>query len=373
MPSPQADTSALEREIDELVYALYGLGLMRWRLWRGEFKKFMKMITHYNTLIIVGNGFDLAHQLESKFSDFLNFLWEEAINDPSKHPQFFNAQHMSIVSTNRKSNPSINTMAGNNIGLGCKNKFIRRLYEELKTTENWCDVEQIYYDLLLECKEDDKAKGLNEELHEFKCAFLQYLGKLKAEPITTFTRFFNKMLERQIKVACFNYTTTLSDYLPDDTNVHYLHGNINMDPEDVVLGYSGWGQKYDQIRYEGSKKRMKNIKQQFYSLTSDYKEIINFVKSNNYCKIYIIGHSLGLSDQYALNEIFSNSNVTEIRVFPHDGKKSYRDLYENFSRIISNPETMHKFVEYTRCFPLHKDTPDSNFTKDLERNLSTLQ
>ena len=41
-----------------------------------------------NRLIIVGNGFDLAHGLKTKYSDFINWYWnfvkEQLIKKPSE-------------------------------------------------------------------------------------------------------------------------------------------------------------------------------------------------------------------------------------------------------------------------------------------------
>ena len=39
-----------------------------------------KNVTQMNRLVIIGNGFDMAHGLKTSYMDFINWYWERRLN-----------------------------------------------------------------------------------------------------------------------------------------------------------------------------------------------------------------------------------------------------------------------------------------------------
>jgi hypothetical protein len=157
-----------------------------------------------NKLVIIGNGFDLAHGLPTSYGDFINWFWSNIrstykdestkqlvhidemnylyVKYPTNcfadfaknlkeysdyHGYRFNQNEISCHKT-QGSPGSIFEFKSDFFKLICKNHSI----------QNWVDIENEYYKLLKEClKETDnsKVKKLNDEFEQIKNLLERYL------------------------------------------------------------------------------------------------------------------------------------------------------------------------------------------------------
>lgn len=137
-----------------------------------------------NRLILVGNGFDLAHDLETSYKDFIDDFWEEKINViknsdinsryEDKYVIVYNVPNSypaeSIFKTYQDLIKHIPKLI-------IKNKFLELLSKK-RTDLNWVDIENEYYN---ELKKTKNINELNSDFEEIKNLLENYLLKIEKE------------------------------------------------------------------------------------------------------------------------------------------------------------------------------------------------
>lgn len=153
-----------------------------------------------NRLIIIGNGFDLAHGLKTSYSHFINDYWKKTIqklqnevnknvttylytfetedikieNVPGNH---YNAGNWVIADTYEN---LIENLKAQKLELIFKNEFLKIITNKYKE-QNWVDIEIEYYSLLKDTfKKHDCIYGiekLNEDFKRIKEALESYLAE----------------------------------------------------------------------------------------------------------------------------------------------------------------------------------------------------
>jgi len=177
-----------------------------------------------NRIILIGNGFDLAHGLKTSYKDFIDDFWEIKLNT------FLNTLRERSIGVIRKNDNISQTSEGyryddNDISIDFSN-FVgnqpvynipqnlsgyNKFYSEIshfriksyssnlkynnsfleiitnkKQLENWVDIEEEYYTALLGCLNDtEKVKKLNKDFHFIQIALENYLNKLINLPVST--------------------------------------------------------------------------------------------------------------------------------------------------------------------------------------------
>ncbi len=186
-----------------------------------------------NRIILIGNGFDKAHKLDTGYEDFINHFWSEfAVKIFSEGKQYLESyeyrqddnvyayfkinrqgecdskislselrDHASEIKTlselqatiadynakrrelcrKTKSDPHGHCSGGSvSFELNICNSFLKRISE--KAIENWVDIEREYYDALVELlsendskKRNEKVKILNDEFNAVKRLLVEYL------------------------------------------------------------------------------------------------------------------------------------------------------------------------------------------------------
>ncbi len=260
-----------------------------------------------NKLIIIGNGFDLAHGLKTKYSDLINSFWESLLLEcdklnlnmhknnttiGDKLPIVFANEIYSIQISNVFALPEdyyINTKinegldkvleeVNQNFIIDIKNSLFEFLLKQIEI-QNWVDIENEYYEFLLEqLNFEKKKKGssgiikLNYELDLIKNLLVSHLQieqskkieKIESihekvitnnewEPVISFGRRHFPIL--RTLVINFNYTNTfeklyldnLKDYnkkFPNRSIDHiHIHGDINDLKSNPII--FGYGDELD--------------------------------------------------------------------------------------------------------------------------------
>jgi Bacteriophage abortive infection AbiH len=166
-----------------------------------------------NRLVIIGNGFDLAHDLPTGYGQFIDWYWsnifmhftqlEERTFDDDlisikllfktssikmaeakfKDISTFRQFREFISSFSEAYNPIFPEDAFNRCSLKFNNVFFETICDK-KSIQNWVDIENEYYKLLKKCLEEDsneKVKKLNQEFEQVKNLLEEYLQKNIAE------------------------------------------------------------------------------------------------------------------------------------------------------------------------------------------------
>ena len=325
-----------------------------------------------NNLIIVGNGFDLAHGLKTSYSDFIKHIVDSVINDDESYNDLFTFSEGKIGYKSL-----IESIKNNSIhrqGVGWKNNFFHRMVIGV-AHENWCDVEKLYYNELI--KEGANPKRLNDEFEAIKAYLQDYLHieKNKFKLLSNYQTLFDNLKNaKNTFVLNFNYTDTVKKY--DDANpslkIVNIHGELNNANNPIVFGFAADDDESRALIRKDNKEYMRNIKKHCYKRTKNQNILINYLNRTEKIDVLIFGHSCGFSDKLILNQIFNHKNISSIRVFYHKDYERYFETQVNIDRIMNNDENFSKLHNFEESFrmPQHND---SNFsTPAFEDHINSL-
>lgn len=157
-----------------------------------------------NRLVLIGNGFDMAHGLKTSYMDFINWYWEQRLNalltelrsiskDCLCCLEIVNKNNLSwssflqysscrdSLTRNWKYPPSeiISFFKENTGDFSVRSSiFFETILQSIKT-KGWVDIENDYYQLLKKCTEDAycgySIKELNEQLTFLREKLIEYL------------------------------------------------------------------------------------------------------------------------------------------------------------------------------------------------------
>lgn len=171
-----------------------------------------------NRLVLIGNGFDLAHGLKTSYKDFVEWYWEKRIQSLAECETreskdalctfVLNSQHDTWQSI--MSQKGMNNKAPKNIEIlkeRLAHQFINlnysTLFESINRsidTKKWVDIENEYYRFLSSWKYPHPLKSpkeLNEELDSIKKLLAEYLLDVQNNTLPKFK------INENIKSAMF--------------------------------------------------------------------------------------------------------------------------------------------------------------------------
>ena len=368
-----------------------------------------------NRIILIGNGFDLAHGLKTSYQDFIDDYWEKKINcfrnnksnfadddieivgfNPS---QIYNYQKLDSISTLKEFEDFLKS---NKTTIQYKNIFFETITKK-SYLQNWVDIEEEYYQQLKEIlqkessyygktKEITAVKELNDDFEHVKNELKKYLLKVigmnnkritdiqqlilkniydvfnvqdfTSTSIIKFAEWLLKQNSRKVLFLNFNYTKTEDYYVnggdskidkKNEPIVIHIHGELQKSNNSIIFGY---GDEQDDMHKEIEKKGgnyLDNIKSINYLKTPNYKKMLDFIEDDSY-QIFIMGHSWGLSDKTLLNTLFEHPNCVSIKPFYYideNGHNSYDDIVKNIYRCFNDKSLMReKVVNLEYCKPL---------------------
>ncbi|MBE0662294.1 MAG: hypothetical protein IH597_07490 [Bacteroidales bacterium] len=353
-----------------------------------------------NNLIIIGNGFDLAHELKTSYADFMlwylnktrkwlinNLEYEDDICAVKSFPRNYfltGDQPFNSISN------AFESFKNRNINIYPKSEFVDGLLKDMRNGY-WVDIEYFYYSHLVSIYRDYErnfskydidakasAKSLNRCFSAIISLLEQYLSTLtidenKRNPFISKTlkgiikpeRNKNKLVNPPYTLLLnFNYTNTLDLYAHDldmsnsRTNVVNIHGLINSEINPVIFGYGDeMDPYYPKLENLNINSFLDHIKSFHYLKTTNYLQLMRFVEADPFV-IYIMGHSCGLSDRVLLNSIFEHDKCSNIKIYYHDRKDGSNDYFEKTQEISRHfkPENKammrKKIVPFEKCSPL---------------------
>jgi hypothetical protein len=364
-----------------------------------------------NRIIVIGNGFDLAHGLKTRYKDFIAYILEteksnvvNEIGKPNDYLQynyeddFISVSSPCSLSEIRKINYDVkgvefldglnNLKYSEYVGnsqVSLNLQYINYFFKELITNNginNWVDIEYEYYKALMDCVNDKRKYGiktLNTEFSQIKNALEKYLSivmkdeyKLSEKIVEKFKSIIKPVevkgynasnLEDNILILNFNYTNVIEKYLStyfqfckNNTKCIYIHGQLGNPDNKIIFGYGDELDKdYSLVERKIDNMFLDNVKSIKYSETKNYKELIEYIEPDEF-ELYIMGHSCGISDKTLLNTLFESKNCSMIKIFYHkinENEDNYLDVYKNISRVFTDKQRMRKIVLNKQdCVPL---------------------
>jgi len=347
-----------------------------------RYKKYLFYLSQMNRLILIGNGFDLAHGLKTSYKDFIYWYVhkcvEKAFND-------FEHGHedklVKIKSTNYHLTDAlarfkwVENFIANYAQVASKGSFgwpeqrddvqhyviddISDLLDRLlksASINKWVDIEGIFYEQLIAildnkekvlAKESDLQK-LNEAMRSIINELQIYLSTIKApdkingyddiiysridvkdiqsKPIkfrTAYNRPFETSMPKETLILNFNYTDTITTYTKlklKPPSTIFIHGKLNDPDNPIIFGFGDEVDKrYTDIENSPAHGWFEYIKSFWYLKTNNYRDLTSFIDSDEY-QVVVLGHSCGLSDRTMLQMIFQHDNCRSIKLYYYGDK-----------------------------------------------------
>lgn len=355
--------------------------------------------------LVLGNGFDLAHGLKTRYTDFLMYVIERDKALYNNYVQNNSNVDIEYIETNN-SDEYISEKIKNNIWL---NYFVVLYRDKLIRGENWIDFElEISYiienfdrkaksklEYIYELKElnnDDKKmlyfynlygilhaskdvynvkkqtyqeliKNLSNDLDNLILAFEYYLQNEVEDKDVLFYSPDIKALGKINGILNFNYTTTYKRVYQDLSNtlVHYIHGKVaNENGNNMVLGVNEYWEGSEADKHTDFNIFKKFVQRVMKDTGTDYrkwiyeatengksyenKRAITSYKDLGLSEVYIFGHSLDCTDRDLLMELFENDNIV-VNIYYKD-KVHQADLIAAVVKMISEEKFIKQYQQY---------------------------
>lgn len=336
-------------------------------------------------IFIVGNGFDLSLGLPTSYSDFLVYLVHyfniqsliQPVDSPLVKANYIKPNQAMIPNyvqsylnrlNNRTASP-LQKITGANEELKRYNNltysstFLKKIFSEteIESNKNWADLESAYFDFLFQqsklVSSEGKISQLNYEFLEIRNHLFAYLSKIfnsKNEISQQHKTFLETLCDLRkhnqsgterdynfdhsdIHFVNFNYSNSLKEHLNAinpklSQNVIHIHGNLD-DINSIVLGFGNKAHdNYKPLLNKQNNECMKFIKHNHTAFEKAEKEIKELIKSEQF-EIYVLGHSLGSTDQSILQTIFNSNNLSTITLL-HKDEEHYRGMKLELERRV---------------------------------------
>jgi len=348
-----------------------------------------------NRIILIGNGFDLAHELETSYKQIIDNFWKDEKNNfeawrlrelKNAHDPYLKSYDNVFIniSINVKwlnyAEPPIDGDGYNwfiknkdkYIKFECKNTFLSHITEKTNL-QNWVDIEKEYYLTLNMCSKDEDVIKLNDDFFKLKNILEKYIeaqtrkGILLSPQIKSHLQLgpleheqhnnLNVSLD-SVLFLNFNYTKTDEPYHKyctcNNIGVIRIHGELENPANPIIFGYGNEADdSYKAIKNKDNNDYLKNIKLFRYIETSNYSNLLNFINSDEY-EVFIMGHSCGVSDRTVLGKIFDHDNCLSIKIFYYDkDTEDYTNKVKNISKAFTKKSIMDNIiVNKENCYPL---------------------
>ena len=330
-------------------------------------------------ILVIGNGFDIAHGLYTRYIDFYRFCMamktvrtnNYSLRRDSIAQELlkagFKKSTANIIQKKKISDDKLKKMVKI-----CRHNYWLNCIEQHKRQDDpqWCDIEGL---IAQEINKLDKIAQigkvdhdfLNDHVDEIANLYSLFLDEEKADCSFKTNIYFVKqqlfqdlqdltwMLECYLKdflnivkkhypffknlnidfVINFNYTDTYHKMYDKTVPVHYIHGKIrNRDQQEMnmVFGIGDTiGQNdnnYDYIEFQKYYQRI------VYKTGNQYFEWLNSNDSSEVIRIFIFGHSLNVVDGDIIKRLLSREH-TYIYVFYYN-QEALNQIVVNLTRIL---------------------------------------
>ncbi|MCX2476060.1 AbiH family protein [Pedobacter sp. MC2016-05] len=344
-----------------------------------------------NRLILVGNGFDLAHGLKTGYNDFLlwylnmsfsaakqNRVYEDKLLVVSFEGEAF-LEHLRGAKASTVSDfiahfyrIGFRNLIGqtylkfegwanhyfNPFKIHIKSDLLSRLMFDCRET-NWVEIENVFYELLKQAlREADanektkKVNVLNQSLAELIRHLQNYLLQINTDvAVPGYHELLNSPFSASdfvefsvldsdsyyissTQVLNFNYTDTIEKYVNGQrangnaVEINYIHGKLRDEQNPVIFGFGDeLDEDYHGFELEKTRGIFEYIKSFWYFRTPNYHNLIRFIDAGPF-QVYILGHSCGLSDRTMLNMIFEHQYCRSVKIFYYQN-----DSLNNFTPL----------------------------------------
>ncbi|WP_394666998.1 AbiH family protein [uncultured Chryseobacterium sp.] len=364
-----------------------------------------------NKIVLIGNGFDLAHGMKTSYSDFIddfeNDLKNEFYNRSLNYDEYEDNTDVSVSKEYKYYNPSNYGFKKDLKAFKFNNIFFEYVLNRFMAL-NYYDLEGFFYEVLKQADINNIDK-LNSDFYSFINHLEKYLTKVEDEFIEKNNNsiseisehiyspiLFNELsqdaklsLSRKYdawsineisrKIATeriygdfkkvnksfdsetilllnFNYTGTADLYKKDKAQTINIHGKLNEAENPIIFGYGDeLDSEYSVIENMNDNRFLEHFKSINYAKTENYKQVLEYIDSDLF-QVCIMGHSCGNTDRTLLNTIFEHDNCASVKIYYYQKSATqdyYLDVYKNISRNFNSKAKLRdRVVNKSFCKPL---------------------
>ena len=348
-----------------------------------------------NRIVLIGNGFDLAHGLKTSYKNFIDWYWndwgEKLLHGLNKTEtdglcSFMIKDNVEVLNWAsvfqgwyyRRENPLIPWNVNDVIHFAKEDKLskcalkgntettVEELNQQLHTLQeklvqylslvNNTDT-KIYESIWNKIYSPINPKEISVEkffqLKEYidwcvkqdnsywASKMQRYKEEYNSDYVDSYKRHYHEnyyvdyprpfMLPDHIMLLSFNYTKTVHLYHNQNFFLNYIHGELDK-PQNIIFGYGDEiDENYQALKNLNDNGCLCNLKTIKYLETDNYRNALAFMDSAPY-QVCIMGHSCGNSDRTLLNTLFEHKNCLSIK--PYYYIKD--DGTDNYLDIIQN-------------------------------------
>lgn len=275
-------------------------------------------------LLILGNGFDLAHDLKTKYKNFLDWAYKNVEMDSYEgfywHIFWRNRYNLEMYPPKT----TLDLPAMSYIKTMYKPGFEGNLFAD---KDNWIDLENNIAAIIKPwegwySEENRSQKCFKDILDKLILPkFEQYIAsKINNDPIETlphlaYIKYANRILN-------FNYSNTVERLYMPEAEICYVNGKalLGKKESNIVFGYDPSDNNGSEQWCEYDKVHQRAFK----NTDTKYKE---WLKDKNEYDIHIVGHSLGQTDSAFLEPFITKKNSKTI-VYYHNLESKRQLIYK---------------------------------------------
>ena len=328
-----------------------------------------------NKLIIIGNGFDLAHKLPTSYTDLILWLVNRVLEEGRKNPNDqtkLKCPIFEIIRITKDRNWTfklpdklididdlIRFKDDGNESYRLKpiGSFGFLIFYDIKN-KRWVDIEKAYYEVLKSMNESRLVINLNKSLDFIQRELNKYLSTLiEPEVINELKKLFEEKfglvkidgensIANQVYILNFNYTTTVKNYFEGikrqdsfyfsemyckDNNliINCIHGLTNDEGNPIIFGYGDETDKhYKDLEDKNENCWLDHMKSFSYLKTYNYQHLFEFLDLDKF-EVHVMGHSLGISDRLLFNHIFEHENFEKVQLYFYEWENEETERMEN--------------------------------------------
>ena len=335
-------------------------------------------------VLVIGNGFDLAHGLKTSYKDFLEACHKMSLQEAVEGK----ADYKKLCDTNLWMKHFITRQKQlGDTWIDLENeifeviKMLSNRYKQNSLSRKVLVVDKNNADFNLldieKClRESYWGENLNKEGCEepFKSYIINYyietfqdIIPLLYKQLRKFTQAFEKYLmydvltqitpaikynfplqspNRAVHILSFNYTDTYerlyktkSMYADSKSVYVYVHGKAGKSDDcNLVLGTHSFDNTTIPVDFNVFKKHHQRHR---YGTIEEYQDFIKMLKETGIVTFHVIGHSLNNTDKNILKHVFITNKNSVINIYWHD-EETQEKLMTNITEIIGEEEVMSK-------------------------------
>lgn len=300
-------------------------------------------------LLVIGNGFDLAHGYPTSYGDFLDVI-NHLIHNNFDTSSWSEGKKATCGFLKTGSVKKIKKLANDN----CWIKHFNNRRASLG--QNWIDFEKEIEDVCHKLLSIEGMKEMDILLSEL-VLFVNDKYKIDVSKMEKDLKDLISLLDLYLfnvmafetpfrsedifefgptNVISFNYTNTIEKYY-GCSNVEYVHGKLSTSPDNedttIVLGFNSMGSdKYDSF-YAYFLKYFQMVNN---NVTID---TLNKLEKTDNLKVAFYGHSLDKTDQDIIKSIFKKCSKESITLYYHDNQHK-ESMIKNLIDIFGKEEFM---------------------------------